>query len=344
MITLEEQRRREYAKLEARIGHTPLVLYSGHVPNDNRIWIKRECDNPFGSHYDRVYIALFRHFEELGKIKPGSKVLETTSGTAGVFFAGIGNLLGYNCTVAIPEGVDEAVIQKIREKDATILFTPEQDYIAGFPAFVRAFLPKHKDTFFLNHSMGSRHGLAYTNNEVVLFSLEGIVKEVVGQIAIDFYLPAVGNGSSILGPGRILSAETKIIAFESSQSAVAYDLKFIGEYERKFGIKPGTLPRHKLRGTSFQGVDFPHIKNAITAGIIHDVILVSDEEVDSNYFARTQRDDFRQLPHWDASLPYAKEYGRSTRAGVAVALSISGKMSGKNIVIIAYDKAERYDW
>ena len=58
--------------------------------------MKRECDNPFGSHYDMVYLALYRHYEESGKIRPGDKVLETTSGAAGVSFAGIGKELGFN--------------------------------------------------------------------------------------------------------------------------------------------------------------------------------------------------------------------------------------------------------
>ncbi|MFA6887987.1 MAG: pyridoxal-phosphate dependent enzyme [Candidatus Woesearchaeota archaeon] len=340
---MEEERQQQYRLLEARIGNTPLVLYDGEVPHGNKIWIKRECDNPFGSHYDRVYFALFQHYEKYGRIKQGDKVLETSSGTAGVSCASIAKLLGYECHLAIPEGVDEAVIQKIREEDAVLYFTPEADYINGFPEFVRKFLPKHKDIFFLNHSMGERHGHAYANNEIVLSSLGGIATEVVAKMPVDFYLPAVGNGSSILGPGRIFKPTTKIIAFESSQSAVAYDLLHPGEYERRFGIKPGVLPRHKLRGTSFQGIHFPHIENAVKEGIINDVVLVSDVEVSANYFTRTQKNYFNQLPHWDASLLCVKEYGRSTRAGVVAALEIAKKIESKNFVIIAYDKADRYD-
>ena len=75
---MTEQRTDVYAELRIRIGHTPLVLYQGIVPNNNQIWIKRECDNLFGSHYDRVYLALFQHYELSGRIKPGDKVLETS--------------------------------------------------------------------------------------------------------------------------------------------------------------------------------------------------------------------------------------------------------------------------
>jgi cysteine synthase len=341
---MTEQRTDVYAELRIRIGHTPLVLYQGIVPNNNRIWIKRECDNPFGSHYDRVYLALFQHYELLGKIKPGDKVLETSSGTAGVSCASLAKILGYECHLAVPEGVDKAVIERIKSEGAVLYFTPEKDYIAGFPAFVRRFLPQHPDIFFLNHSMGKKHGIAYSNNEVVLASLEGIATEVLDVTPVHYYLPAIGNGSSIVGPGRVLPDSTIVVAFESAQSAVAYNLKFPGKYQEQFGIDPGTLPRHKLRGTSFQGIDFPHIRTAVETGLIQDVILLSDAEVTANYKAATGRDDFAQLPHWDTSLPFAYEYGRSTRAGIVAALEIAKKVAGKNMLVIAYDKADRYDY
>ena len=54
---MEKKRVRLYKELEIKIGRTPLVRYSGEVPNKNVILIKRECDNPYGSHYDRVYLS-----------------------------------------------------------------------------------------------------------------------------------------------------------------------------------------------------------------------------------------------------------------------------------------------
>lgn len=343
---MKHQQTREelYNSLESRIGRTPLVKYAGEVANGNSIWIKRECDNLFGSHYDRVYLALFKHFEELETIKQGDKVLETTSGTAGYSFAGIGKLLGYDCHVVIPEGVDHAIIQLIKSKDATLYFTPEQDYIAGFPAFLKDFLPQHKKDFtFLNHSMGLRNGPAFTNNEVTLAALEEIGEEICTQINVDYFIPAVGNGSSILGPARAFPESTKIVAFESAQSAVAYDMKYPERYYREFGIQPGVLPRHKMRGTSFRGIDFPHIKTAIAQGIIDDVCLVSDKEIDKNYFQLTGRNDTSCLPHWDMELEHCADLGRSSRAGIAVALQIARNINEKNLVIIGYDTIDRYD-
>lgn len=346
VMTMNTQRGQLYRELQERIGKTPLVEYTGEIPNGNKVWIKRECDNPFGSHYDRVYLALFQHYEKQGKIKPGDKVLETTSGSAGVSFAGIGRILGYDCTIAIPAGGEKARVQAIREQDAEIIFTDESRYIAGFPEFIKDFLREHPDYFFMNHSMGKKG----TNNEVTLGALEEIAKEITEEIVskkinygskkINYFVSAVGNGSNVLGIGRALPKSTQIIAFETVQSAVLYDLKFPWKYEDEFGIVPGSLPRHSLPGTSYQGIDFPHIRNAVP--LVSNVILVSDAAMDRAYTARTGRRNTEQLPHWDA-IPQFSDVGRTTRAGIAVALSLTKWVLENNILIIGYDKAERYD-
>jgi len=321
----------------------------GEVANGNRIWIKRECDNPFGSHYDRVYIALFRHYEELDKIKPGDKVLETTSGAAGVSFAGLGKILGYDCYVALPAGGEKArekaILQQLKD-ESHLTLTPAEKYIAGFPEYLRKFLAEHKDYFFLNHSMGSWNPKTreYNNNEVTLKALEAISKEVACIVVPDYFVPAVGNGSSMLGVGRALDRKTKIVAFETFQSAVMYSLLYPGEYEKKFGIKPGTLSRHKLPGTSYPGIAFPHIKNAVREGLVNKVVLVSDKSMDAEYEKLTGRKDTVSLPHWDRpDLVGVEDLGRSTRAGIAVALDLAKTVKDKDMLVIAYDKAERYD-
>ncbi len=383
MIT--KKRTELYGKLGQEIGRTSLVEFQGIVPNGNTIYIKRECDNPFGSHYDRVYLALFSHYEDLERIKPGDKVLETTSGAAGVSFAGIGKRLGYKCYVALPAGGEKAREEAIKtqlECPEHLILTPADKYIGGFPSFLRGFLPNHQDYFFLNHSMGLRDRQTGrpSNNEVTLTALEDIAHEVVDKdIKIAYFVPAVGNGSSVLGPGRVfqqrnrfmydilgtfleegapynlpkfdLKSEvetiederTKIIAFETFQSAVAFELLYPGEYERRFGIKSGTLSRHRLPGTSFQGIDFPHIRNFIDERIVDEVALVSDVKMDREYNQLTGRRDIEDLPHWDVGFDGHKDLGRSTRAGISVALEIAKKVRGKNILVIGYDKSERYD-
>ncbi|HLC85193.1 MAG TPA: pyridoxal-phosphate dependent enzyme [Candidatus Nanoarchaeia archaeon] len=343
-----EPRPQEWKSLAKSIGNTPLVQYAGEVPQGNKIWVKRECDNPFGSHYDRVYLDLFHHLESQGTLKPNARVLETTSGAAGVSFAGIGRLLGYECFVALPTGGERAREEAIREllpSQDHLIFTPADQYVSGFPSFLRRFLAIHKDVVFLNHSMGPRDQETgkFTNNEVTLRALERITREVIEEISTDYFIPAVGNGSSVLGPARVLPNETKVIAFETVQSAVAYGLRYPGEYEKMFGITPGTLSRHRLPGTSYRGIEFPHIINAIEDGIVDEVILVSDARMDDEYERITGKCETKRLPHWDMLLPDCVDVGRTTRAGISVALEIAERVSEKNLLVIAYDKASRYD-
>lgn len=337
-----------YDSLAERIGNTPLVKYEGEVPNGNTIWIKRECDNPFGSHYDRVYLHLFWHYESSGKIKPGDKILETTSGSAGVSFAGIGKMLGYECYIALPAGGEKAreeAIKRYLDSDDRLILTPAEEYVSGFPKFLKEYLSENRDFFFLNHSMGKFDKSVgnNTNNEVTLKALAGIATEAMTERRIDYFIPAVGNGSSVLGPGRIFGEGTKVVAFETFQSAATFIQMYPGRYEDLYGVKPGILSRHRLPGTSYQGIDFPHVRNAVQSGLIDDVVLVSDDKMDAEYKAMTGRDDPESLPHWDMELYNHKDIGRTTKAGVAVALEVARNVSDKNMLVIAYDKADRYD-
>ena len=337
-----------YTRLEARIGNTPLIESHIKLPNGNRLFVKRECDNPFGSHYDRAYLLLFREYEEQGKIKPGDKVLETTSGSAGVSFAGIGKLLGFVCHVAIPAGGEKAreraILEHLNSPDK-LMFTPAELYVSGFPAFAKRYLAEHQDVVFLNHSMGkfNKKKGEVENNEVALSAFEALGREIKSEVDADYAVLAFGNGSSILGTIRGLSDKTRIIGFEHVQSGAAHEIKWPGKYEKEFGIKPGTLPRHKLPGTSYPGIEFPHILNAIRSGRIEDIQLVSDKETDLYYKQLTGKSTVSRLPHWDDIKLQDLDLGRSTKAAIAVTLKLAKKMKNKKIVIIAYDKPERYD-
>lgn len=326
-----------------KIGNTPLIRFSGDVPNKNTIWLKLECENPFGSHYDRVYRAIFKFYEEHYGLRPGMTVLETTSGSAGVSFAAIGTALGYECLVMIPEGGEKAREYAIVEAGGILIPTPKEDYVKAFKREVVKFLAKRRregrPVVYLNHSMGPNE----TENEVTTGALAEIGEELLRDLlTLDYFFAAVGNGSSILGPGRVLKGRSRIVTFEPFQSGVAFEILYPGEYERMYRITPGRLSRHRLPGMSYQGIDFPHIRIAFTEEkFVERTWLVSDSRTDEEYRERTGLSLTRDLPHWDSiELP---DFGRSTRAGVAVALELAKEVENKTIVLLAYDKADRYD-
>ena len=302
MVKLTEERTRKYQELELRIGKTPLVKYTGKVPNDNSIWIKRECDNPYGSHYDRVYLALFREWEEKKGLEPGMSVLETTSGSAGVSFAGIGKGLGYNCYIMIPKGKQlQKRREAIQEQGGTLILTPENEYINGFPSRILENIGKFKAKF-LNHSMGRKR----MNNEVTLNSLSGIAREVLAKTPIDIYVGGVGNGSSIVGPGRVFreaNPKTQIIGYKPKKSG-----------KNQF---PGLINQDDLDPSIV--IPFPHIVEANK--LMDRVELISD---------------------WEKGVENHEDLGRTGRAGISVALDVAKEVSKKNLLVVGYDKIERY--
>lgn len=298
---MEQTRISKYKELEERIGNTPLVKYAGEVPNGNTIWIKRECDNPFGSHYDRVYLALFRDFEENKGLKPGMNVLETTSGTAGVSFAGIGRMLGYSCYVMIPDDISkQRRIEAIQAQGGIIIPTPANEDIQGFTKDrIKANLEKYSAKF-LNHSMGAKG----TNNEVTLDALAQIAREVLCEIDISVFLGGIGNGSSIVGPGRVLRK------YNPDTLIVGYKPKQIGKSKY-----PGLMNQEELNNA----IDFPHIREATL--LMNAVVLVDD---------------------WNKGVVGQEDLGRSAKAGIGVALDIAKDVCYKNMLVLGYDKADRY--
>jgi len=348
MKTLNHERKKLYDNLEKKLVNTPLEKYRGEVPNGNSIWIKRQCDSLFGSHYDLPYLNLFKHYESIGAIKPGDKIFETTSGSAGISVAGIGKLLGYECHIAIPDGGEKVRVEDIKKNGGIVYLTEKNKYVNGFLGFAPRFLAKNRDIFYLNHSMGKTKKEI---NEITISSMEKISRESLESLNsngkdIDYFVPAIGNGSSLLGPGRVFDkSKTKVIGFEPFMSGLAYDLVYPGKYEEVYGIKPGSLPKQGLPGMSFQikgrHTPIPAIKKAVKENILKGVVLVSDEKNDRNYFELTGKKLSEDLPHWDKNL-YG-EFGRSTQAGIQVSKKLAKDVSNKNFLIIGYDKIERYD-
>jgi hypothetical protein len=78
-------------------------------------------------------------------------------------------------------------------------------------------------------------------------------------------------------------------------------------------------------------------------GVIDEVMLVSDPRIDQEYRRITDREDTRELPHWNIGLEDQKDLGRSSMAGIAVALTVAERVCGKVLLVIGYDKIDRYD-
>lgn len=353
---MNPKRQKIYNELESKIGRTPLVELPLNLPNGNRIFAKEEYRNPTQSHYDRVYVYLLKELEKEGKIIPGqTPLIETTSGNAGASFAWLCKELGYDATVILPEGLPKARVEDIKKYGAHLMFTPEQNYVGGAAKELgRIFKIENKERKKqgLPKYIGPNHSQDFRTAN----SLEGIASESLDQLEgnIDFFIPGIGNGASVLGPGQYFkkhSPETQIIAWEPLASGKAFEMRNPGEYERLFGIPMGQL-KHTMYGTGVPDVSFPFIDQAVKGNgvppIVDKVTLVGDdttedqlrEKIDPSntidYVSMTDNPgnmkkvqqilNVRGFPNMEnaskklANIDY--QMGRSTAGSVAVALDL----------------------
>jgi len=309
-----------YAEIGKRIGNTPIFTYSGPVPNDCRILIKDETRNLGGSHYGRVMYALIGDAVATGRLQPGTPLLETTSGEAGIALATIGKELGHPVRIIIPDGSTTARRrERLQELGAELILTPAEQYLGGFTREV--IQEEARDAYFLNHSMGrfdKKRGV-YRNNEVTLRSLEAIAEEVTSSYAPDIFVAGLGNGSSLVGPGRRFRQELP-------------EIRIVGflPYETGSSEATGLLNQEGLK----RQIPFPHLCEAY--GFMAEAYLLGSQTID-------ERIGFRlALPRWDdPSIVGLERFGVTTRGGVAVALEeVRKAQPGSTILVLGYNLAE----
>ncbi|HXG17162.1 MAG TPA: PLP-dependent cysteine synthase family protein [Calidithermus sp.] len=107
------------------VGRTPLVrlrrVTAGLAPP---IYLKLEWYGPTGSLKDRIYLHMFERAEARGDLKPGMRVLECSTGNAGIACAFVAAVKGYRCTIVMPEGMSEERKKIMRAYGADLVFTP----------------------------------------------------------------------------------------------------------------------------------------------------------------------------------------------------------------------------
>lgn len=361
---MNSNRVRLYKRLQARIGNTPLVESPLQLPNGNKLFIKEEYKNPTGSHYDRVYVHLLNDLEKRKKIKPGeTPLIETTSGNAGASFAWLCRELGYEATVILPEGLPIARINDIKQYGAKLMFTPKKDYIGGSAKELKRILTEVNRQ---RHMQGLPMFRSPNHSQTfkTIDSLESIATEATDQLngKIDFFIAAIGNGASLLGPGKYLkkqNSDIQIIGWEPLASGLACEMKYPGSYRNLFGISKGQLT-HELYGTGVSNVKFPFLEQAIEGKggepIVDEVMLVTDTNtenqlrkkidpqglIDSNLSLSpggaespviTRRRihvlNTRRFPNWEKTAEELSrlnyQVGRSSAASMAVAFNIASR-------------------
>jgi len=288
------------------IGHTPLIrLQAASSLTRCNIFAKAEFMNPGGSIKDRIARHMLAEAEKRGELRPGSTIMEVTSGNTGIALAMVGAMRGYKVVVVMPRTVSRERRSMIKSFGAELELLDDiddiQDAIAGAEAFAATrddiFLPRQ----FANPDNVETHRT--TTGPEILRQLNG---------EIDAFVMGVGTGGTVMGVGRALrkaGSRVRIVAVEPDESAVLS------------GGAPG-----------------PHGIQGLADGFIP--ALVNLDEIDQVVRIPTQ-DAIHAAQQ--ISLEEGLLVGISSGANLLAATRVAAELGpGHNVVTVLCDRGERY--
>lgn len=192
------------SQLLAAIGHTPLVelRFPHQLPRGVRLFAKYEASNPGGSIKDRPVARMLRQAREAGRFAGGCRLLDSSSGNAGISYAMLGAALGIPVTIVVPGNASAERLQRIRAYGAELLLT---DPIEGYDFALR-------EAKRLANEQPQRywHCDQYGNEENWRAHYFGTGAEIAEQMLAqadgpaDALVAGVGTGGTITGVGRRL--------------------------------------------------------------------------------------------------------------------------------------------
>ena len=238
------------------IGGTPLVKLNNVTPeNGANIYAKLEFFNPGGSVKDRIALAMVEDAEEKGILKPGSTIIEPTSGNTGIGLALVGAVKGYNVVLVMSENMSTDRRMILESYGAKTELSRAEFGMEGTIEKAEEILAKNPDYFMpqqFNNPANPEAHIKTTGPE--------IVAAMKGE-PLDMFIAGIGTGGTITGVGEVLKEhykEVKIVGVEPATSAVLS------------GKPPGP---HKIQGI---GAGFkPKVLNF---DILDRILTVSDED------------------------------------------------------------------
>lgn len=237
------------------IGRTPVVRLNRLVPGGaGEVCLKLESFNPGGSVKDRASLRMLEAAEAEGLLRPGTTIVEPTSGNTGIGLAMVAAARGYQIVIVLPEGASRERVQLVRAYGATVVLTPDEEGMAGAvrkaedlsASLPHAFMPQQ----FKNPHNPEAHRLS-TAREI----LEDT------EWRLDAFVASAGTGGTITGTAQELRRHLpalRVFVVEPASSPVLS------------GGQPG---RHKIPG---MGPGF--IPDVLDRSVYDRIITVKDED------------------------------------------------------------------
>ncbi|MGE0878566.1 MAG: PLP-dependent cysteine synthase family protein [Acidimicrobiia bacterium] len=209
----------------AMIGNTPLIDVSNLSPNPRvRILAKLESQNPFGSVKDRIALAMIETAEKEGRLQPGQRIIEPSSGNTGIALAAIAGIKGYPITILLPEAVSVERRQALLTFGAELILTPGEEGSNGAVRRAQAMAAEHPEWCFLYQ---------YGNEANPRAHYEGTGPEIWRDCPeITHFVAGLGTSGTLMGVGRFLkeqNPDVKIYAVEPPIGELVEGLRNLDE-------------------------------------------------------------------------------------------------------------------
>lgn len=298
-----------YTSADQLIGHTPLLELT-HIEKEfalkAKLLAKLEYFNPAGSVKDRIARAMIDDAEKSGKLKPGSTIIEPTSGNTGIGLASVAASRGYKIIIVMPETMSVERRQLMKAYGAELVLTEGAKGMKGAIAKAEELAKVTPDSFIPGQFVNPANPKAHEET-----TGPEIYEDTDGKV--DFYIAGVGTGGTITGVGKYLKSkkpDVKVVAVEPASSAV---------------LSTGVPGSHKIQG--------------IGAGFVPDVL---DTKIYDEIIAVQNDDAFetgRIIGHKEGVL-----VGISSGAALWAAIEVAKRPEneGKTIVALLPDTGDRY--
>ena len=298
-----------YTSADQLIGHTPLMELTHIEKNENlaaKILAKLEYFNPAGSVKDRIAKAMIDDAEAKGVLKPGSVIIEPTSGNTGIGLASVAAARGYRIIIVMPETMSVERRQLMKAYGAELVLTEGAKGMKGAIAKAEELSHEIPNSFVPGQFVNPANPKAH-------FETTGpeIYEDTDGKV--DIFVAGVGTGGTITGVGQYLKSKlpnVKVVAVEPATSAV---------------LSTGVAGAHKI-----QGIGAGFVPDVLDTKVYDEIIPVSNEDA----FATG-----RMIGRSEGVL-----VGISSGAAVwaAIQLAKHPENAGKNIVVLLPDTGDRY--
>ena len=298
-----------YTSADELIGSTPLLELKGvekALSLKAKIFAKLEYFNPSGSVKDRIAKAMIDDAEKRGVLKPGSVIIEPTSGNTGIGLAAVAAMRGYRIIIVMPETMSVERRQLMKAYGAKLVLTPGAKGMKGAIEEAERLAAETPDSFipgqFTNPANPAAHKA--TTGPEIWNDTDG---------SVDIFVAGVGTGGTLSGTGEYLKEKkpsVKVVAVEPATSAV---------------LSTGKAGSHKI-----QGIGAGFVPKVLNTEVYDEIIAVSNEDAF----------DYGRLVGKKEGVLVGISAGAALKA--AVELAQRAENEGKNIVVIFPDTGDRY--